>query len=934
MVNYRVASRGQIGESIIQTKANQTYKQVVELGHQVQGEKASSFQREYLQGLARDYIYLDHQPQTGKDKLVRLQKLKASLDSLQVDKDFKFNMANQEISLSNFVKLLEDEMATFEEKKEEKLKAEKEKIKNLDMAEVENIVSQVQGEFTLGDIEKYRHSQAQTGKLKELPSQVIDQIHDHFSRQGIEAGKDHEQIAQRLLAKGLELSESLCSNIDLLLKAKNQEISQERIEELARNYNSVQKISLSEWNRTYPLGAKEVEALVEDLNSLEPDYLQKIGPSFKTIDQALDQYYNYKQAGEPEIRNQDTSKDQASFQYIRYKMTLEKALALNSRGIAIDKVELESLKKELIRLEFSEAELNRQALISGLSTDDLLAQRAEIDQSLIQIHLSDYKILNYFQPNFSLRHMGQIASLSPAQAVLDSYQALATKVRPDLGDSMNKAFQSLSSLLLANGIEVNQANLRAVEILGRGQAEITADNIEKIKEIDQKLQLVLQGLSPERVMQVWTRGQDILSMSLDQLAQYADASQLKDIGKISSRLAEKISDLDKKNQIDQEERDHLILLYRLLHTIEKAEGGSAALLMKAKRPITLENLYDMARYIQKSPGLDQRVEISTGFLQKTDVMDLKTQIRTGFLERKREIQDIFQGLEQDLFRSSSQEVKARLEALKQYSLRDWQDLHQAWQDPNIQDAEIYKAYQKSPFLFSDSFRRLEKLGQKDDQIKNKLEAIRVLLKRIENQDSYDQVRQMLKDLENQLIAGGSQAEKEILAAVVQTKKQWDYGQKLRQSHNFIQVPVWSGQVLHQVNIYYPQSKKSQVRAREEIRVFLAFETSRQGKISALLKLGPQVGEIMFPFKENQAWLDQNKDRIKDIFAKNGLALTSLSTGEVMDLSPYQAAKRGAWETKGRELLKAKTGLVPPDLSMEEVEHRMIGLAKDLALLVY
>lgn len=898
-------------------------------------EETGSFKREYLQALVRDYFYSGHQSEAPKEKMVHLQKLKASIDSLQLPAELKLTTSSEEISLGSFVKLLEEEMAGFEENKEEKIKEEQKKLQELTPEEMENVAARGKSDLTLGDVEKYRHGQIRAER-KELPPEMIAQIKKHFENQGIASTPEHEAIAKSLLEKGVELSETVCANIDALIQAKNRELNQERVEELAKQYAAVQKIDLAEWNRQFPLTPGQVKEIVNQLAGLEDGYQQRIGTSFHTIEEAL---ANYRQKETPATQPvSEQSRSQISFQYIRYKMTLEKAITLNSRGIAIDKTELVTIEKELLRLEVRAENLEQAAGSRGITEDAVLTEMLDVEHAMMNIMGSDYGSVSQMMTAFSLKQVSGIALANQAAAAIHRYDALGTQVRSDLGDSMNKAFYRLNSLLLANGIEATDANLRAAEILGRGQAAIDERSIERIKEIDQKLQLVLRGLTPETVLEHLAAGQDLLEKSLDDLAALADQKAGKDLRKLSDRVARKINQLEKSGELAAEDREQLILFYRLLHTVEKSEGGAAAFLLKDGREVNLENLYDAAKYLQNRTSIDEQVTADTGLMESNDFVDLKEQIKKGFLERKQEIRETLREAEQSLFGDTPEEsAKEHLELLKSYSLRDLEALFNAFRQPDMRDAEMYKEFQKVPFLWSDSLRKLEKTTEKNEKAKQKLDALKRILtaeQPVANQD--EEVRQILKDLEADLIAGSTTEEKEMFSSLLAAKKQWEYGRRLQEKHEFIQIPLWVDGNLRQVNLYYPKDKQAEAHERGELRTLLSFETASTGKVSGFLQISAERGELLLQADSavTEHAFQTKKEELRQIFREAAIPLTSLAVGSFTELTPFHETGKEPRPVKQTELLAAGEEVTAEEITLTAVEEKLPKLAKALAKLLY
>ncbi len=927
-------------DNVMQSIASEAYQKTARRapGWSVTGEEEpGSFKREYLQALVRDYFYSGHQSDTPKEKLGHLQKLKASIDSLQLPADLKLTKSSEEISLGSFVHLLEEEMAGFEENKAEKIKEEEKKLKELTPEEMENVAAKAKDKLTLGDVEKYRHGQIKTERLA-LPPEMNAQIKKHFENQGITPTPEHEVIAKNLLEKGVELSETVCANIDALIQAKNKELSQDRVEELARQYAAVQKIDLAEWNREFPLSPDRVKEIVDELAGLEDDYQQRIGTSFHTIEEALDNYRQNKAAAIKQPVS-ELSRSQISFQYIRYKMTLEKAITLNSRGIPIDKTELVMIEKELLRLELTAENLEQAVSGSGQTEDAVLTEMLDVEHAMMNVMGSDYGSVAQMMTAFSLKQISGMAAANQAVMAIHRYDALGTQVRPSLGDSMNKAFYRLNSLLLANGIEATEANLRAAEILGRGQAEINEQSIDRIKEIDQKLQLVLRGLTPETVLERLAAGQDMLELSLDELAALADQRESKDLRKLSDRVARKINQLEKSGKLVPEDREQLISFYRLLHTIEKSEGGAAAFLLRDGRTVNLENLYDAAKYLRDQTSIDAKVTAETGFLESNDFIDLKEQIKKGFLERKREIRETLRAAEESLLGDAPEDSAGeKLELLKSYSLRELEALFNAFKQPSMRDAEIYKEFQKMPFLWSDSLRRLEKTAENNEKAKQKLDALKKVLT-VADQPAAGQdekIRQILKDLEADLIAGSTAEEKEMFSSLLQAKKQWEYGKCLQDRHEFMQIPLWINGNLRQINLYYPQDKQAEARERGELKTLISFETAGTGKVSGFLQMSPEKGELLLQadLAATENAFKAKKEEFCQIFREAAFPLTSLAVGSFAELTPFHEAGKDPRPVKQAELLTAGEEVPAAETTLQAMEEKLPQLAKALAGLLY
>ena len=222
--------------------------------------------------------------------------------------------------------------------------------------------------------------------------------------------------------------------------------------------------------------------------------------------------------------------------------------------------------------------------------------------------------------------------------VLKAYDEGATQIRRDLGDSIAKAFEGMDSLLEMNGIEITEANRRAVRILGYNSMEITAENIENIKYFDNKVTGLAKKMTPPVVMELLKRGVNPLDSTVDGLTQTVDRilSEMGDTPeeKYSSFLVK----LEEKGAISPAERSGYIGIYRMLYRLEKSDGSPIGALLNSGRELTLGNLLTELRSAQT--GIDADINDDTVIKESHYVNSISDQIRDGVNAAKTLVRDI------------------------------------------------------------------------------------------------------------------------------------------------------------------------------------------------------------------------------------------------------------------------------------------------------
>ena len=120
----------------------------------------------------------------------------------------------------------------------------------------------------------------------------------------------------------------------------------------------------------------------------------------------------------------------------------------------------------------------------------------------------------------------------------ESYETLMTAPRRDLGDSIQKAFANVGDILDDLGMEANEANQRAVRILGYNSLAITKESVLSMKAADERVQRTFANLTPATVREFIRQGENPLDMNLDELNQKAEKIRSESQGQDTERFSE------------------------------------------------------------------------------------------------------------------------------------------------------------------------------------------------------------------------------------------------------------------------------------------------------------------------------------------------------------------------------------------------------------
>ncbi len=225
--------------------------------------------------------------------------------------------------------------------------------------------------------------------------------------------------------------------------------------------------------------------------------------------------------------------------------------------------------------------------------------------------------------------------VSEVQSAIGRYEESATEVRRDLGDSINKAFKNVDSLLENENLELSEANRRAVRILGHNSMEITRENIENIKFYDAKVTRMIDGLKPAMVMSMIRRGYNPLEQDIDTINDTIGQIIREEGASEEEKFSTFLVRMDEANAISEQARAAYIGIYRLLYQIEKSDGAAIGAAVNSGRELTLENLLTEARSRQNT-GIDVQIDDEAKLEDSVYVNSITDQILEGFTGTVRE----------------------------------------------------------------------------------------------------------------------------------------------------------------------------------------------------------------------------------------------------------------------------------------------------------
>ncbi len=304
---------------------------------------------------------------------------------------------------------------------------------------------------------------------------------------------------------------------------------------------------------------------------------------------------------------------------IRLSGTLESANRMRALGLEPD---IEAITERIEALKLKERNASKSALDGMVDEEDLkdifektLDARDAVEEAGETLAARTFAVrrtITLSEISVTAKSLAGTAKLQSASA---SYEASATEIRRDLGDSIGKAFSGIEEMLSGMNLETSSANVRAVRMLGYNSIEITAENISEMKYYDAQIEGLKADLKPQVTAELIKRGVNPLETTVRELSEKARAIA-KELGATpEERFSEYLVKLDRKHEISAEQRESYIGIYRMLYNIEKTDGAAIGALVKSGRDLTLANLLTESRTFRRGK-LDVSVDDDFGELEE------------------------------------------------------------------------------------------------------------------------------------------------------------------------------------------------------------------------------------------------------------------------------------------------------------------------------
>ena len=217
--------------------------------------------------------------------------------------------------------------------------------------------------------------------------------------------------------------------------------------------------------------------------------------------------------------------------------------------------------------------------------------------------------------------------------VQESYEALMTKPRADMGDSIKKAFQNVDEILNDMNLDLSEDNRKCLRILGYNNISMTEENFDKVKNAYLQIENIVASMTPKKTLELIREGINPLTLSMQELE--SKLLSMETAEDENQKYAKFLYNLEQKKEITSSEREAYIGVYRLFRQIKKTDGAAIGSLVEQGAELTLGNLLTSHRSRKHAP-MDYAVDDNFGGVvaRPSDVRSISKQIEQGVIEAR------------------------------------------------------------------------------------------------------------------------------------------------------------------------------------------------------------------------------------------------------------------------------------------------------------
>ncbi|MDR3091058.1 MAG: DUF6240 domain-containing protein [Clostridiales bacterium] len=470
--------------------------------------------------------------------------------------------------------------------------------------------------LTIDNIYKERF-QSPDANREDAPDPRLDrQITDLLRRSGIPAGPASLEAARRMVQKDIPVTRENLDKakfLSTLDKIPEEDIFHSACENITSG-RPAWDIDLCPRKEPAQL-QREYREIASLLPGITPFVIQRAISSGVTINlRALTDFYvagvseGLRNAGA--VPSPEALEIKKTLLEVQFKLTAEAASRLSGKGLDITVLPVKEALAALNDEISSEYEESVKAAGAGKPDENVSALQALYDKIRVitPVPRSLFGDIIQKRVDFSIDGMSGAVLKRPD---FTAYEA-TENIRSKYGDALRNPEEEFGKLLRSLAIGDDDDNIRAARILSANKLDVTAENIMKVLGIDLKVRAIADTLHPAIAADMLKNNLNPAQMHVDEVLSYIEKFNDKYGGGLSDKIAERLFEMEKSGELDQNAKKSVVAVFRMLSFIQK-NGGAAigAGIAASDESQTIGRLFRNAVYMGLS-GRRGRAEIAVG----------------------------------------------------------------------------------------------------------------------------------------------------------------------------------------------------------------------------------------------------------------------------------------------------------------------------------
>ena len=329
-------------------------------------------------------------------------------------------------------------------------------------------------------------------------------------------------------------------------------------------------------------------------------------------DQGANQNANQEGTSEEKKLRQTVDEVKRQILQITTKLTVEAAQKISAR-MPLESSSLQAVAEALTQME-------QEIAVEALNEVNLPITEENISV-VTDVMDTVNEMQQQFVPTIEIQlDSNETIALNEMSGAIARYMENETPVETRFGESIKTVEGQIAHLLENQGIEATKTNIEAAKALITNGLEVTSEALQNIQDVVIKLNTFLEEMTPIQVASMLKEGFNPYNASVNEVLSWL--SQEKSEG-LKTSVAEAIIELESSKQINQEQKEGMIGLYRILQSVTADKEQVMGYLYRNELPITVENLQIAAKYVKGKNRIEKVIDDDFGELE-SNVNDKQT----------------------------------------------------------------------------------------------------------------------------------------------------------------------------------------------------------------------------------------------------------------------------------------------------------------------